>query len=135
MITVSILVFVIGVFIFSVSLAICSLLLSCLIYRHIIAHSSLLLLLLFSHAVVSDSAIPWTAARKAYFSLIISQSLLKLMSMVSVMLSNQLILCCPLLLLPSIFPIIKVLSSQIASGCQSFRVSTSLSVLPMNIKY
>ena len=49
-------------------------------------------------------AIPWTAARQASLSLTNSQSLLKLVSIESMMPSNHLILCCPLLLLPSIFP-------------------------------
>ena len=53
-------------------------------------------------------ATPWTAAGQASLSFIISQSLLKLMSIESVIPSNQLILCHPLLLLPSIFPSIKV---------------------------
>ena len=47
---------------------------------------------------------PWTAARQASLSITNSQSLLKLMSIELVILSNHLILCCPLLLLPSIFP-------------------------------
>ena len=51
---------------------------------------------------------PWTAARQASLSFSISQSLLKLMSIESVMPSNRFILCCPLLLLPSIFPSIGV---------------------------
>ena len=62
----------------------------------------------FSHSVMSDSfrlfATPWTAARQASLSVTNSRSLLKLMSIKSVMLSNHLILCRPLLLLPSIFP-------------------------------
>ena len=49
-------------------------------------------------------ATPWTAACQGSLSFIISQSLLRLMSFESVMPSNHLILCCPLLLLPSIFP-------------------------------
>ena len=62
-------------------------------------------LLLFSHPVVSDSAAPWSAAHQASLSLTISLSLLKLMSFESVMPPNHFILCCPLLLLPSIlFP-------------------------------
>ena len=52
-------------------------------------------LLVFSHSVVSDSATPWTAARQASLSFTISQSLLKLMSIESVMPSNHLILCRP----------------------------------------
>ena len=55
---------------------------------------------------------PWTAAHQASLSITNSQSLLKLMSVESVMPSNHLILCCPLLLLPSIFPSIKVFSNE-----------------------
>ena len=57
-------------------------------------------------------ATPWTAARQASLSITNSPSLLKLTSIQSVMPSNHLILCCPLLLLPSIFPSIRVFSSQ-----------------------
>ena len=57
-------------------------------------------------------ATPWTAAGQASLSITISQSLLKLMSIVSVMPSNHLILCHPLLLLPSIFPRIRVFSNE-----------------------
>ena len=71
-------------------------------------------LLLFSHSVVSDSASPWTAACQASLYFTVSQSLHKLMSTESVMLSNHLILCCPLLLLPSSYPSIKVLSNELA---------------------
>ena len=53
---------------------------------------------------------PWTTVCQASLSFTISQSLLKLMSIESVMPSNQFILCCPLLLLPSIFPSIGVFS-------------------------
>ena len=66
----------------------------------------------FSHSVVSNSAIPWITARQASLSITNSQSLLKLMSIESVMPSNNLILCRPLLLLPSIFPSIKVFSNE-----------------------
>jgi len=55
---------------------------------------------------------PWTAARQAPLSITNSWSLLKLMSIKSVMPSNHLILCCPLLLLPSIFPSIRVFSNE-----------------------
>ena len=68
-------------------------------------------MLLFSRSVVSDSATPWTAARQASLSNTNSQSLLKLMSIESVMPSNHLILCHPLLP-PSIFPIIRVFSNE-----------------------
>ena len=57
-------------------------------------------------------ATPWTAARQASLSFTISQSLLKLMSIESVMPSNHLILCYPLLLLPSIVPSIRVFSNE-----------------------
>ena len=57
---------------------------------------------------------PWTAARQASLSITNSQSLLKLMSIESVMPSNHLILCHPLLLLPSIFPSIRVFSNESA---------------------
>ena len=57
-------------------------------------------------------AIPWTAARQASLSFTNSWSLLKLMSIESVMPSNHLILCRPLLLLPSMFPSIKVFSNE-----------------------
>jgi len=57
---------------------------------------------------------PWTAACQASLSFTISWSLLKLMSIESVMLPNHLILCRPLLLLPSVFPSIKVFSNELA---------------------
>ena len=59
-------------------------------------------------------AIPWTAAHQVSLSFTIFQSLLKLMSIESVMPSNHLILCRPLLLLPSIFPSIRVFSNESA---------------------
>ena len=57
---------------------------------------------------------PWTAAHQAFLFFTISWSLLKLMSIESMMPSKHLILCCPLLLLPSIFPSIKVFSNNSA---------------------
>ena len=57
-------------------------------------------------------ATPWTAAGQASLSITNSQSLPKLMSIESVMPSNHLILCYPLLLLPSIFPSIRVFSNE-----------------------
>ena len=68
--------------------------------------------LLFSH--VQLLATPWTTACQDSLSFTISWSLLKLISIESVMLSNHLILCCPLLLLPSIFPSIRVFSIALA---------------------
>ena len=66
----------------------------------------------FSQSVVSDSWQPWTAARQTSLSITNPQSILKLMSITSVMPSNHLILCRPLLLLPSIFPSIRVFSNE-----------------------
>ena len=57
-------------------------------------------------------ATPWTEARQASLSFTISWSLLKLMSIELIMASNHLILCRPLLLLPSIFPSIRVFSNE-----------------------
>ena len=57
---------------------------------------------------------PWAAAGQAYLSFTISWSLLKLKSIESVMPSTYFTLCCPLLLLPSIFPRIRVFSSELA---------------------
>ena len=61
---------------------------------------------------MSDSVTPWTAALQASLSITYSQSLLKMMSIKSVMPSNNLLLCHPLLLAPSIFPSIRVFSSE-----------------------
>ena len=61
---------------------------------------------------MSDSATSRTAARQASLSFTISRSLLKFMSIESVMPSNHLILCHPLILLPSIFPSIRVFSNE-----------------------
>ena len=55
---------------------------------------------------------PWTAARQVFLSITNSQSLLKLMAIKSVIPSNHLILCHPLLLLPSTFPSIRVFSNE-----------------------
>ena len=65
-----------------------------------------------SRSVVSDSVTSWTAARQASLSITKSRSLLKLMSIESVMTFNHLILCHPLLLQPSIFPNIRVFSND-----------------------
>ena len=78
-------------------------------------------------------AIPWTEACQASLSFSISRSLLKLMSIQLVMPTNHLILCRPLLLLPSVFPSIRVFSNESALLIRwsSIRVSASTSVLPM----
>ena len=72
-----------------------------------------MLLLLFSHSFVSDSVTSWTTACQASLSFTISRSLLKLTSIESVMPSNHLILCQPLLLLSSIVPSIRVFSNEL----------------------
>ena len=56
----------------------------------------------------------WTAAHQASLSFSISRNLLKLMSVELMMPSNHLILCCPVFLLPSVFPSIRVFSSELA---------------------
>ena len=66
----------------------------------------------FSHSVMCDSATSWTAVYQASLSITNSWSLLKLMSIELVMPFNRLILYHPLLLLPSIFPSIKVFSNE-----------------------
>ena len=66
----------------------------------------------FSH--VQLFVTPWTAACQTSLSFIISQSLLKLMSIESMIPSKNLVLCCPFLLLPSIFPSIRIFSNELA---------------------
>ena len=80
-------------------------------------------------------ATPWTAACQAFLSFTNSQSLLKFMSIESVMPSNHLILCCPLLLPPSIFPSIKVFSHESVLRIRgpkywslSFNISPSMNI-------
>ena len=76
---------------------------------------------------------PWTAAHQAFLSFTISQSLPKLMTIESVMPSNHLVLCHPLLLLPSIFPSIRVLSSESALPIRWPKYwSFSFSISPSN---
>ena len=79
---------------------------------------------------------PWTAALQASLYFKVFCSLLKHMSIKSVMLINHLILCCPLILLPSIFPSIRSfpMSWLFASCGQSIGALYSASVLPMNIQ-
>ena len=86
----------------------------------------------FSCSVVSVSATPWTTVRQVSLSITNSRSLLKLMSIESVMPPNHLILCCPLLLPPSIFPSIRVFSNESVLRIRqpkywsfSFRISPS----------
>jgi len=79
---------------------------------------------------------PWTAALQASMSFTISWSLLKLMSIESLMPSNHPILCQPLLFLPSIFPSIRVFSNESVLHIRwpNMGVSASASVHPMTIQ-
>ena len=85
----------------------------------------------YVHGICQTRVLEWAAID---FSITNSRSLLKLMSIKLVMPSNHLILCHPLLLSPSIFPSIRVLSFPFASGGQNIGVSASAPVLPMNIQ-
>ena len=87
---------------------------------------------------MSDSVTPWTAACQVSLSFTVSQSWLKLMSMSieAVMPSNHLILCCPFILLPSVFPSTRVFSKESVHCIRlpNIGVSALASVLPMNIQ-
>ena len=86
-----------------------------------------------SCSVMSDSATSWTAACQAFLSIINSKSLLSLMSIESVMPSNHLILCHPLLLPPSVFPSIRVFSNESALCIRWAKFwSFSFSISPSN---
>ena len=89
-----------------------------------------------SLSLVWLSVAPWTAACQPSLSITKSMSLLRLMPIESVMPYNHLIFCLPLLLLPSIFPIIRGISNEsvLHIGGQSIGASASASVLPMNIQ-
>ena len=91
----------------------------------------------FSRSVLSDSATPWTAACQDSLSITNSRSLLKLMSIELVMPSNHLTLCCPLLLPPSTFPSIRIVSNEsvLHITWPKYWVSASALVLPMNISF
>ena len=86
-----------------------------------------------SHSRAQLFVTPRTAARQASLSFTISLSLLQLMSISSVMPSNHLILCCPLLLLPSVFHRIRVFSSESALRIRWSKYwSFSFSISPSN---
>ena len=89
-----------------------------------------------SLSCVPHSATSWTVPHQVSLSSTISWSLLKFMSIEWVILSNHLMFCGPLLLLPSIFPRIRIFSSESVLRIRwpSIGVSTSASVLPMNIQ-
>ena len=90
----------------------------------------------FSPSVTWGLWDPWNAACQASLSFIVSQGLLKLMSIELVMPSNHLVLCHPLLLLPSIFPSIRIFSNKSALCIfgHSVGTSASASIPPMNIQ-
>ena len=91
--------------------------------------------LLFSHYVVADSATPWTAACQVSLSFTMSRSLLKLMSTELVVPSNHLILCHPLLFLPSVLPRIRVSSTESSLHVRLLKYwsfSFSFSISPSN---
>ena len=103
-------------------------------YKHPPPHSSSVQFSSVAQSsVMSDSATPWTASCQPSLSITNSWSLLKLMSIESVMPSNHLILCCPLLLLPSIFPSIRVFSNESALCIRWPKYwSFSLNISPSN---
>ena len=79
---------------------------------------------------------PWTASHQAFLSLTNSQSLLKLMSIESMMTSNHPILCCPLLLPPSIFTSIRVFSNESVLRIRWPKYwSFSFSLSPSNVRH
>ena len=78
------------------------------------SQSSAIFIVVQSLSCVQLFVTPWTAEHQASLPFTRSRSLLKLMSIESVMPSNHLILCCPLLFLPSIFPSIRVFSNESA---------------------
>ena len=79
-------------------------------------------------------ATPWTAAHQASLFFTISQSLLRLMSLKLVMSSNHLILCHPLLLLPSVFLSLSIFSNEKTLFTSGAKASALASVLPINIQ-
>ena len=112
------------------------LVISCLHYRRSLLSDVFQFSSVWSLSRVWLFATPWTAACQVSLSFTISQSLLRLMSIESVMPFKHLILCCPLPFLPSVFPSIRIFSNELAAHirwpkCWS---SASASVLPMSIQ-
>ena len=103
-------------------------------HQHYSLNSSNSLLIFQLLSCVRLFAAPWTAAHQASLSITSSWSLLKLISIESVMPSNHLILCCPLPLCPQSFPASGSfqMSHLFASGGQSIGISASTSDLPKN---
>ena len=96
-------------------------------------HCNQISLFLFSHSVVSDCNLIDYSTHQSSLSFTLSQSLLKLMSSELMMPPNHLVLCCPLLLLHSVFPSIRVFSNELALciRCPKYW-SFSFSVSPSN---
>ena len=108
----------------------------CSLYMHWVVSAqsfSCVLYALFSRSAVSDSATAWNAAHQASLSFTISQSLLKFMSIESVLPSNHFILCSPLPLLPVIFPSIRVFCNGLTLCIRESKYwSFSFSISPSN---
>ena len=100
-------------------------------------HAVLITVVAESPSHVQLFVTPWTAAYQASLSFTISQSVLKLMSTESVMPSNHLILCCPLLLLPSIFPSIRVFPNESVNiqDWFSLRLTGLISLITVALQY
>ena len=95
--------------------------------------TGLMVLVVYLLSCVQLIVTPWIASCQAPLSFTISWNLLKLMSIESVMPSNHLFLCCPLLLLPSIFPSIRVFSTELAYHIRWPKYwSFSFSISPSN---
>ena len=96
----------------------------------------LILLFLFSNQVMPDSGTPGTAAHQDPLSFTVSPNLVKLISIESVMPSNHLIFCHPLLFLPSIFHSIRVFTNELVLHIRwpNIGFSASASVLPLSIQ-
>ena len=107
---------------------------SCIIESHFLLQFSSVQ----SLSCVQFFVTPWTAARQASLSITNSRSLLRFMSIESMMPSNRLILCHPLPFLASVFPSMRVFSNESALHIRSPKylagASASASVLPMNIQ-
>ena len=83
-------------------------------FQFLFAYPTLTFVVVQSLSCLQLFVMPWTAACQASLSFTISRSLCKFMSIELMMPSNHLILCCPLLLLPSIFPSIRIFSNELA---------------------
>ena len=99
--------------------------------KQVLGHPTHLVVVIQALSYLWLFATPWTATLQASLPFTISPSLLKLKSIEWEMSSNHLILCCPLLLLPSIFPSIKVFSSE-SSLCIRWPKYWSFSNSPSN---